>query len=67
MVGFGQTNLIGDLTMTDEMMNLRELVEKTPDADLLGEMIGSCGRAADGAGGGRAEPHHGAAFFELLD
>jgi hypothetical protein len=40
MVGFAKANLIGDHTMTDEMMTLRSLVEKAADADLLREMIG---------------------------
>jgi putative transposase len=34
------TNLTEEPSMTDEMMSLRTLIEKAPDADLLREMIG---------------------------
>ncbi len=44
--------------MTTDMMNLRDLVEKTPDADLLRKMVDPCGRRF--AAGRLMEPKVGA-------
>ena len=46
-VGFGrQTSTeTEDRTMTDEMMSLRTLLEKSSDADLLREMVGFAAQA----------------------
>ena len=38
--GYDTSNLTKEPPTTNEMVNLRTLVEKSPDADLLREMIG---------------------------
>jgi putative transposase len=38
-VGLRDTNLIQEAPMTDDMMSLKGLIEKAPDADILREMI----------------------------
>ena len=45
-VGFGWNHSTEpkELTMTDEMMSLRTLLEKSSDADLLREMVGFAGQ-----------------------
>lgn len=40
MVGVASTNTTEEPPITDVMMSLRTLVEKSPDADVLREMIG---------------------------
>lgn len=53
--------------MTDDMMNLRALVEKTPDADLLREMIGfAAQRRMEMEVAGLTEPAYGEKSSERL-
>jgi hypothetical protein len=57
--------------MTDDMMNLRSLLEKSSDAELLREMVGFAAQrlmeleveGLTGAGHGERDPNRGPVFF----
>ena len=64
MVGFGQANLIGDLTMTDEMMTLRGRVERPPTPTCCGRMPGFAAERLVGPSGNFAKAQFAVVFGE---